>query len=111
MGYRSEVAVAIKREFYPMLIEGIPENTESVKSLISEAEVHKGEDGFLIHWDHIKWYYTTVEKFEQSLKAIDPDHWIMFEIGEDLEDNKVIGHWWENPFNLSISRSLYMDIG
>lgn len=109
MGYRSEVAVAIKAEVYPMLIEGIPENTESVKSLISEAEVHKKEDGILLHWDHVKWYYTTVDAFMASLKKIDSEHWVFFEIGEDLEDNKIEGHWWDNPFNLSISRSLYIE--
>jgi hypothetical protein len=106
MGYRSEVAVAIKADFYTKLIEGISDNTEAIRSLISEAEVYKRGRGILLHWVGVKWYYGNVDKFEESLRAIDDEEWIMYEIGEELEDIKVCGHWWDNPFNLSVSRSL-----
>lgn len=109
MGYRSEVALAIKSDYYNALIDGIPDNSESVRELISEAEVHTKDDGILMHWDHVKWYYDNVSRFEASLNAIDSEHWYFVEIGEDYQDNNTKGCWWENPFNLGISRSIYME--
>lgn len=109
MGYRSEVAVAIKAEYYTTLIEGVPANTSVIRDLISQAEVYKKDDGILIHWQDVKWYYTNVEKFEFSLKEIDSEHWCFIEIGEDIADNKMDGHWYDNPFNLGINRSIHME--
>jgi len=108
MGYLSEVAVAIKPNYYTALIDGIPDNEKAVRELISKAEVHSHEDGVLIHWPNIKWYYDECERFMASLKNVDSEHWVFVEIGEDFDDNKNDGGWWSNPFDLSIQRSIYM---
>lgn len=111
MGYRSEVAIALKPQAFTALIEGIPENTQHVKSLIDEAEVTKQENGILLYWDSIKWYEMNadIHAFMESLQKLDNEDWIFFEIGEELEDMTINGHWWGNPFNLNISRSIYKE--
>ena len=109
MGYRSEVAVALKSNKYSSLIEGADLPFDLIKNLIDEADIHKKDGGVLLYWDHVKWYYHSVDAFMASLRKIDPEDWIFFEIGEDLEDNKIEGHWWDNPFNLNINRSLHIE--
>jgi hypothetical protein len=110
MGYISEVAIAIRRTAYQELIEGIPENTEAIKSLIDSAEVTKKNDGILLYWDAIKWYSADTEKFMESLYAIDSDNFYKVEVGESLEDNQTDGAYWDNPFNICITRSIYKEV-
>lgn len=111
MGYRSEVAIAIKPDSYISLIESVPENSSAIRELISMAEVHSKEDGVLIHWSSIKWYGNSCDKFMDSLRRIDPDHWRFLSIGEEDLDDSMKGAWWNNPFGLAIERKIYMELG
>jgi hypothetical protein len=70
MGYRSEVAVAIKPEYYPALINGVPERKELINDLISGADIHSHENGILLHWDHVKWYYNGWCEGKASRRAV-----------------------------------------
>ena len=110
MGYRSQIAIAIKPEHYTSLIEIVPENSSAIRELISMAEVHSKEHGVLIHWSSIKWYGNSSDKFMDSLRRIDPDCWIFFEIGEGEFDDSSKGCWYSNPFSLAIERKIYVEL-
>ena len=109
MSYYSEVAIAIRSSEFSQLIEGIPENTAAIKELIDCAEVTKKDDGILLYWSCIKWYYDSVVKFKESLYTLDSDAFYKIEIGEEMSDIEYDGAYYDNPFNLAVSRFIYKE--
>jgi hypothetical protein len=110
MGYYSEVAIVIKQSAYQEFIEGIPENTDAIKDIISYGQVFKRNNGILLYWDCIKFYGSDVDKLEESLNMIGSDNYYKVHIGEEYSDADTDGDFWENPFNLVISRSIEMNV-
>lgn len=107
MGYISEVAVAINPDVYDSFYNSLP---ESSKELLDFSKIYKNEYGVLIYWSSIKWYYESVDHFMKYLRMIDLDKWFMIEIGEDADHNTELGEWIDNPFELSIRRSIEMSV-
>lgn len=113
MGYRSEVAVAVKKECYEALVAGYSdESKKNIEELISYGEKHENEYGILLHWQDIKWYsdYDDIAAFMKSLKNIDDKDWYMIRIGDDSDDTEINGCWWDNTFDLSVRREMNMSI-
>ena len=96
MGYRSEVAVIVKKEDYEKYIKG---NSDFIQ-LMNNAEVTKNDNLVMIYWDWIKWYpeYIDISKFESALHCIaDCGHPYAFtRIGEERTDIDVIEEPGEN---------------
>lgn len=86
MGYRSEVAVAIKIADYEKFIKG----NSDFKDLISIADISTNDKIVIIYWDWVKWYseYEDIQKFESALDCIaDNEHPYAFvRLGEDYDD-------------------------
>lgn len=90
MGYRSEVAVAIKVNDYEKFMKG----NSDIKELLSLADITSNEEIVILHWDWIKWYpeYSDIQKFNNILDIIaDNEHpYTFIRIGEDYDDNDYI---------------------
>jgi len=110
MAYRSEVAVAIKKDYYEMFLNGKTEKSKRlISDLISYGITTEHEDGVLIHWSSIKWYNDAdVFEFMKSLKAIGEDNYYFVEIGQDFDDTNFYGFWSDNSFDLYVTRTLHM---
>lgn len=112
MGYRSNIAVAIKRQAYSKMMDSFnSKDLDLVKGLIDEAVVHKKKDGVLLLWDGIKWgtYFPEVAVMVNAIDNLEYDDYSYVEIGEDYSDATTKGGWYENPFNLGLIREIYYE--
>jgi hypothetical protein len=110
MGYRSEVAVVIKKEVYETFVNGLSEeDKKNIGELLQDAEKHENEYAVLLRWQDIKWYldYNDVGAFMKSLENLDEDDYLFVRIGDDMDDTQTCGYWWDNTFDVSINRSIY----
>ena len=114
MGYRSQIAVAIKQEVYQNFLKGKNEgDNEKIISLIQSTDKMSNLHGdILLYWESIKWYpgYPDVDAFMLSLNSLNHEDYYFIELGEDVEDTTIQGSWWDNPFELTINRSINMCI-
>lgn len=90
MGYKSEVAVAVKTADYEKFIKG----NSDFKNLMSIADISTNNEIVIIYWDWVKWCpeYEDIQKFESVLGIIaDNNHPYTFvRIGEDYDDTEFI---------------------
>ena len=68
MGYRSEVAVAVKTADYEKFIKG----NSDFKNLMSIADISTNDEIVIMYWDWVKWYpeYEDIQKFESVLFSV-----------------------------------------
>jgi hypothetical protein len=102
MGYRSEVAIAVRDSTY--------ENLKKHDTLLNWAEITQSEDGVLLYWSDIKWYGDLVDAFMIDLNNLSEEDYYKIELGEEESDNQRDGFWIDNPFDLGISRSIYKNV-
>lgn len=118
MGYYSDVAIALK-----------PKAAESLKKAVSNAQDGKVQEHFqyllngssvskysddgswLIVLKDVKWYwldgYFSIEKFVMDfLSALPFDEYLYIRVGEDEDDVERWGNWYENPFDVYVSRRI-----
>jgi hypothetical protein len=116
MGYRSEVAIAMKRDFFTKVIEIAPDAT---RELIKSADkfLTCGDSVFL-SWGYIKWYTDGNDSVGSFYRAIQKcanrdkyssDGYYLVEIGEDSDHNVTEGSFWDNPWNLGIIRQIHAE--
>ena len=103
MGYRSEVAIVVSQKCYDVLAIGN-------RDIISQADVYHKEDAVLIYYNDVKWYGEQVDKLMSALEQIDHEQKMYIEIGEDVTDIKWEGGFWDNPFNIGVSRFISKEL-
>lgn len=103
MGYRSEVAIVVSQKCYDVL-------AINNRDIISQADVSYKEEAVLIYYDDVKWYGDNVDNLMDDLWKIDHEQRMYIEIGEDLTDIKWEGGFWDNPFNIGVSRHITKDL-
>ncbi|MGN0992946.1 MAG: hypothetical protein ACI4PE_03405 [Bacilli bacterium] len=100
MGYRSEVAIAMKKSDYEELVERAKiNNRQDVIDLIDYGEVRNPSDNVVIlYWDWVKWYQDNedVQYIENYLIEIQENGkpYSFVRLGEelsDIEERKVFG--------------------
>ena len=117
MGYRSDIGLALTKEGSSRLQEKLNSLDKSsdifsnVTTLLEYAHKHQkheksGAELFL--WDYLKWYdnYPDVRFFEDLMGELEWDDFLFLRIGEDMNDNEEKGSFWDNPFELSILRTI-----
>ena len=110
MGYRSDVALSIKTEYLPDLIkEQNNITTSEIKMLLNRADTHVNGDSTLYHWGYVKWYGDDVDTLMFNLNNINSENWYFIELGEDIDDNKLMGAYYDNPFDLGYVREIRFD--
>ena len=92
MGYRSDIAIAMRKEDFELLKEFDKENQNLVE-LLEVAEVKESRGVVVIKWDSLKWYpyFPEVQAINEFLgKLSDEDKPYRFiRIGEDTADTEV----------------------
>lgn len=92
MGYRSDIAIAMRKEDFELLKEFDKENQNLVE-LLEVAKVKESRGVVVIQWDSLKWYpyFPEVQAIEEFLGELsDEDKPYRFiRIGEDTADTEV----------------------
>ena len=92
MGYRSDIAISMRKEDFELLQEFDKENRNLVE-LLEVAEVKESRGAVAIKWDSLKWYpdFPEVQAIEEFLgKLSDEDKPYRFiRIGEAIDDTEV----------------------
>jgi len=117
MGYRSDVGLALSKA-------GADRLQEKLNSLDKDSEIffnvtelleyaykhmkHEQTGSELYLWDYLKWYdsFPDVRFFEDLMNELESDDFLFLRIGEDMNDNEERGSFWDNPFELSILRTI-----
>ena len=115
MGYRSDVGLALTQPAVHTLhqkLNALDKNSEAfsvVSDFLVYADKHledadSGAEVYL--WEGIKWYeeFSDVGFIENLLTELDWSDFLFIRIGEDYGDTEVRGDFWENPFDLKLTR-------
>ena len=119
MGYRSDIGLALTQSAVQSLNEKLNDldKTSGAFSVIMDffayADKHfedtdSGSEVYL--WENLKWYeeFPDVGFVEKLLAELDWSDYLFIRIGEELEDIDTRGSFWDNPFDLGISRSIIL---
>ena len=114
MGYYSEVGLCLHKDnlklFDSKLSSHYASELQSVGALLECAEhiTDTTTDAELWHWKTVKWYSDDQEIgfMETLMSDMDMEKFLFIRIGEDSDDNEVIGCWWDNPFGLCLERNI-----
>ena len=117
MGYRSDVGLALSKVGADSLqkkLSSLDKDSETffkVTELLKYARKHmKHEEtgSELYLWDYLKWYdsYSEVRFIEDLMGELEDEEFLFLRIGEDMNDNEEKGSFWDNPFELSILRTI-----
>ena len=99
MGYRSEVAIALRKNDYEDLKNFAKhENREDVTKILEKGEMNKlpcSDNNYIIlYWDWIKWYgdeISFIDEFLKNLEDKDDEAYEFICIGEDYSDAEQLG--------------------
>ena len=117
MGYRSDVGLALSKSGAIRLQEKLntlDKNSETyfnVTNLLEYTHSHRKheESGAELYlWDYLKWYdnYSDVRFIEDLMGELEDEEFLFLRLGEDMNDNEEKGSFWDNPFQLSILRTI-----
>lgn len=92
MGYRSEVALATRKQDFKIL-KNLAKENQIVLDFIDEADIKADDDIVILHWDWVKWYsdypeIKAIDKFLDKLREKDAPYKFI-RIGESAEDVEV----------------------
>ncbi len=106
MGYRSEVALELKKEkndlFQALYAAKFPKDTDFLYEFVERED----EDGTLYRWSGVKWYkgYQEVSFIETFKDSLESEDFAFVRIGEESDDNEYRGEG--DLFELCINRSI-----
>lgn len=113
MGYRSEVALALKNETFKQMIHTMSD--EIAPEILIGTKRFFAEGWILIKWDSVKWYdqfpeVAAVEAFMNNLDSSDRvEEYAFARVGEEWDDIEERGSCCRPPFHLSVQRSVSLD--
>lgn len=124
MGYYSEVALVLRESAKKLLDEKLANASpdtgefEAYHTFERASLTMKREDGedsaFLWKWSGIKWeedYYEDVKAIMAFLDSIPASDYKLIRVGGDYDDPvEELGDFYDNPFLLSVSRSIFIDM-
>ena len=84
------------------------ETRQSVHGFLACAEKRKDQSGAAVWlWEGIKWYYSAdVDFIKDLLQELNEDGYYFIRVGESDDDSEVRGCFWENPFNMHLTRGI-----
>lgn len=92
MSYRSDIAIAMRKEDFELLKDFDKEN-KNLMELLEIAEVKESRGVAVIKWDSLKWYpefseVQAINKFLWQLSNEDKPYRFI-RIGEDIDDTEI----------------------
>jgi hypothetical protein len=121
MGYRSEVGLCLAGPAQAKLEAGLlrlgsgegtdsAENGKLILELFELATLRKDEasGASAYHWPSLKWYpdYPEVVFVENFLAQLDEGDYYFIRLGESDDDSEFRGDFWDNPFQMSLTRAI-----
>ena len=117
MGYRSDIGLALTKEGADRLqdklnsLDKSSDTFSNVTTLLEYAHKHQKHEesgAELLLWDYLKWYdsFPEIRFFENLMGELEWDDFLFLRIGEDMNDNEEKGNFWDNPFELTILRTI-----
>lgn len=124
MGYYSDVAVAFTEEGYGQFKKQFTEllnvhrentNKDYLEEFVNKVNnpVHVAEDkSVLLSFKNYKWYeydpkdYPEIYSFQNAINNLDDEDFLFIRIGEETDDNEILGNYYDNPFELGIRREI-----
>ena len=114
MSYYSDVAIALKREdFLMMMFRAAKLDDQRVHDFIVDGidKKHSSENIVILHWERVKWicyekHFPEVIFIENFLKEV-PDH-DMVKMGEDYDD--VYAKYGLEDYVISIERKISFNL-
>jgi hypothetical protein len=114
MGYRSEVAIAMRKEDYELLKEFDKENKNLIE-LLEMADKKEYNGAISLKWEWLKWYpeFSEVQAIEEFLcKLSDEDKPYKFiRIGEEYDDIETENNWGDEEKYGEVVSTIYDMIG
>ena len=112
MGYRSDVGLVLDKKSAALLWGNmiLSPIASKINDLLSNAKrkinLETGDELYL--WTNIKWYseYEEIKWLTDFLNNLDEISWYFIRIGESIEDIDVHGFYFDNTFELDVSRSI-----
>jgi hypothetical protein len=110
MGYRSDVALAMRKETFKAMLSSVKDDRTAVE-LVSGCEQYEKDDFILLFYKDVKWYedFKEVKAINEFIDTLDETQYSYHVMGEDFEDYSDRGYL-DNPFEISLSRSLEFNI-
>ena len=112
MGYRSQVGLCLTGTAAAILKEKIAQcNMQENTFMLTHADTH-AEDADsgaeMWTWDWVKWYddFSEVDFIVTFMAELEWDEYLFIRIGEEHDDNEVSGSFWDNPFEMALSRTI-----
>lgn len=113
MGYRSNVALCLDKPALNVLENRLdldPVAKSAFQELTSCADhfTDAATSNEMWYWRDIKWYadYPEIAFLNQFLDELDYLEYYFIRIGDDVDDTEIRGNYWENPFDLYVSRKI-----
>ena len=117
MGYRSDVGLALSKAGVGRLQEKLATLDKASETFFNVTELlkyaykhqkHEETGAELFLWDYLKWYdnYSDVRFIEDLMGELEDEEFLFLRIGEDMNDNEEKGSVGDNPFELSILRTI-----
>lgn len=115
MGYCSDVGLCLTATGKKVLDAGLAalephaERTKNIHELLNSSRDNREADGAVAWlWESLKWYddYPDVAFMENLLQDLDEEDYLFIRVGESDDDTEYRGGFWENPFNMCLSRSI-----
>ncbi len=121
MGYRSDIGLTLTQSAVQRMhqkLNTLDKNSEAFSSItdfIAYTDKHyedtnSGAEVSL--WECVKWYeeFSDVSFIENLLAELDWKDFLFIRIGEDYDDTEVRGDFWDNPFELGLTRKISMEV-
>ena len=112
MGYLSDAGLCLTAEGRKQLGAALnaarAETRQSVHGFLACAEKRKDQSGAAVWlWEGIKWYYSPdVDFIKDLLHELNEDGYYFIRVDESDDGSEVRGGFWENPFNMHLTRGI-----
>lgn len=109
MGYYSEVAVILNQNNYYKVLDYLKEKgIQDISLFTNKNHLFILPSGnILIYFDYIKWYGERIDSFEEFLRTLEDNEYLLVEIGEDYDHNRVDG--WIDDDYMWIERHIFIE--
>lgn len=113
MGYRSQVALAMKNETFKEMLQNMDD--EAAPDLLTNVQKSFAAGWILLRWDWVKWYsdyaeVAAVEAFMHNLDSSDRDaEYAFVRAGEEWDDTEERGNCGCAPFYLGVQKTVSLD--
>ncbi len=123
MGYYSDVALALTKRGMDYFDKKLADETtpaktrEEIDVLLKYADQHHRDDSGaeVWFWKNVKWYtcwpedFPDVDFIDKLMGELDEEDYYFARVGEEYDDDEIRGSWWDNPFCVTLCRSVVLD--